>query len=69
MLEQVVENKHRIDLLNEQLEMNERNVRDLQITIKPLEEKFEATNGSIRGALAPAQTSALSLRRAERFEP
>jgi hypothetical protein len=49
--------------------MNERNVRDLQITIKPLEEKFEATNGSIRGALAPAQTSALSLRRAERFEP
>jgi hypothetical protein len=33
MLEQVVENKLRIDLLNEQLEINERKVRDLQATI------------------------------------
>jgi len=35
MLEQVVETKDRIDLLNE------RKVRDLQTTIKSLEEKFE----------------------------
>ncbi len=41
MLEQVVENKHRIDLLNERLEINERKVRDLHTTIKSLEEKFE----------------------------
>jgi hypothetical protein len=41
MLEQVVENKRDIELLNEQLEINERNVRDLQATIKSLEEKFE----------------------------
>jgi len=41
MLEQVVENKRDIELLIEQLEINERNVRDLQATIKSLEEKFK----------------------------
>jgi hypothetical protein len=34
-------NCDRIDLLGEQLEINERKVRDLQTTIKSLEEKFE----------------------------
>ena len=37
MLEQVAENKRRIDSLNEQYEINERKVRDLQATIKSLE--------------------------------
>ena len=41
MLEHDVENKRRIDLLNEQLEINEQKVRDLQAKIKMLEEKFE----------------------------
>jgi len=41
MLEQIVENKLRIDSLNEQLEINERKVRDPQATIKSLEENFE----------------------------
>jgi hypothetical protein len=41
MLERDSENKHRINLLNEQLEINERKTRDMQSTIKSLEEKLE----------------------------
>ncbi len=41
MLEQMVENKRRIDLLNEQLEINQRKMHDLQARIKSSEEKFE----------------------------
>jgi hypothetical protein len=39
MLEKDFENKRCIGLLNEQLEINEQNLRDLQATIKSVEEK------------------------------
>ena len=48
MLEQVAENKRRIDSLNEQYEINERKVRDLQATIKSLEEKFSVHQQTVQ---------------------
>jgi hypothetical protein len=40
MLERNSENKRRMDLLKDQLEINEQKTRDLQATIKSLEETF-----------------------------
>jgi hypothetical protein len=41
MLERDSENKRRIDLLKEQLEVNEQKTRDMQAMMKSLEEKLE----------------------------
>ncbi len=57
MLEQVVENKLRIDLLNEQLEINERKVRDLQATIKSSEEKFEVQQQMVQYVQKKAEST------------
>ena len=48
MLEQNSEYNRRIDLLNEQLEINERKVCDLQATIKFLAERFAAQQQMIQ---------------------
>jgi hypothetical protein len=48
MLELNSENKRRIDLLDEKLEINEREVRDMQATIKSLEEKLEVREQKVQ---------------------
>jgi hypothetical protein len=48
MLAHNSENKRRIGLLNEQLEINERNMRDLQVTIKSLEEKLQTQQQTVQ---------------------
>jgi hypothetical protein len=47
-LERDSENKRRIHVLNEQLEINERKTRDMQTTIKSLEEKFEVQKQTVQ---------------------
>jgi outer membrane PBP1 activator LpoA protein len=48
MFERDSENKRRIDVLNEQLEINERKTRDIQTTIKSLEEKFKVQKQTVQ---------------------
>ncbi len=48
MLERDSENKRHRDLLNEQLEVNERKMRDMQATMKSLEEKFQVQKQTVQ---------------------
>lgn len=48
MLEQDSENKRRIDLFREQLEINEQKVRDLQTAIESSEEKFAVQQQTVQ---------------------